>query len=59
MVEAHEVKDGGVEVVDRNRVLDGFVAELVGCAIGEAFLESRTDEERSIAFGVVVAAAFA
>ena len=35
VIEAEQVQDRGVEVVDRRDVLDGLVAELVGRAVAE------------------------
>ena len=36
VVDAQQVQDRGVQVVDVDRVLDGGVAELVGLAVGDA-----------------------
>ena len=38
MVQAHQVQDGGVQVVDVHAVFDGVEAELVGRAIDQCRL---------------------
>ncbi len=56
VVEAHEVEDGGVEVVDGDGVFFGFGAEVVGGAVGVSFFDSGSREEAGEGVGVVVAA---
>ena len=56
VVEAEEVEDGGVEVVDGDGVFFGFEAEVVGGAVGVAFFDAGAGEEAGEGVGVVVAA---
>src|SRR5262249_52448926 len=44
VVEAQEVQDGGVQVVDVNTLFDGAVAELVGGAVDVAPLDAAAGE---------------
>ena len=46
MVQAEEVQDGGVEVVDVHHVLDGLIAERVGGAEAESALDARRRRAR-------------
>ena len=57
VIEAQQVQDRGVEVVDRADVLDRLVAELVGRAVAEAALHARAGQPDGEALRVVVAAA--
>ena len=57
VVEAEQVQDGGVEIVDGGDVFDGLVAEVVGGAVGEWGFHTRAHEEAGEAAGVVVTAA--
>ena len=45
MVEAHQVEDGGLEVVDVDLVLGDVEAEVVGFAVGDAGLDAAAGEE--------------
>src|SRR6185437_16005904 len=56
VVEAEDVEDGGVDVVDVDLILDGVEAELVGRAEGEARLDAAAGHEHAEAVGVMVAA---
>ena len=56
VVEAEQVEDGRVEVVDVDHVFDGLVAELVGGTEAEPMLDARAGEPGGEALGVVVAA---
>lgn len=56
VVEAEEMEDGGVEVVDADGVLFGFGAEVVGGTVAVAFFNSGSGEEAGEGVGVVVAA---
>ncbi len=56
VIEAQEVEDGGVKVVHVDFVLDGFVAEFIGGAVGEAGFDAAAGEPGGEAEGVVVAA---
>jgi hypothetical protein len=58
VVEAEEVEDGGVEVMDVDGVLDDLGAEVVGLAVGDAALDAAAGEPGAEG-GVVVAAAVA
>ncbi len=55
VVHAEQVKDGGVQVVDVALVFDGFVAPVVGCAVGGAGLDAAAGEPDGEAEGIVVA----
>src|SRR5262245_48152898 len=55
VVEADEVEDGGVEVVDVDAVFDGLVAEFVGGAVDVAALDAAAGEPHGEAEAVVVA----
>ena len=55
VVEAEEGEDGGVEVVDVDGVFNGFVAVVVGGAVGEAWFGAAAGHPHGEAFGVVVA----
>ncbi len=57
VVEAEQVQDGGVEVVNRGDVFHRLVAELVGRAVAEAVLHAGSGEPRGEAGGVVIATA--
>src|SRR4051794_20308323 len=56
VVQAHQVEDRGVEVVDMHGVFGHAVAQLVGAAVAEPGPGAPADEEAGEA-GVVVAAA--
>src|SRR5262245_1934915 len=58
VIDAEQVEEGGVEVVDVGGVIavGGFVAEVVGGAEGEAGLDAAAAEPVGEAVGVVVAA---
>ena len=55
MVQAEDVEDGGVEVVDVDFVLLGEVAVVVGGAVGDAALHAAAGHPHGEAFGVVIA----
>ena len=55
VVEAEEVQHGGVPVVDVDFAGDGFVAVLVGFAVGEAAFDAAAGHPEGVAFVVVVA----
>lgn len=50
------MEDRGVEVVDRNDVLHGLIAEFVGGAVAEGGFDSGAHQHAGEAEGVVVAA---
>ena len=56
VVEAHEVKNGRIEVVNAGRIFFGFGAEVVTGAVAMAFFDACPSEEASKGIGVVVAA---
>lgn len=56
VVEAEEVEDGGVEVVDGDGVFFGFGAKVVRGAVAVAFFDAGSGEETGEGVGVVVAA---
>ena len=55
VIESQQVKQGGVEIVHVNLVLDCLVAELVGCAIGEAGLDATASQPGREPLGIVIA----
>ena len=56
VVEAHEVKNGRIEVVNAGGVFFGFGAEVVTGAVAMAFFDAGPGEEAGKGVGVVVAA---
>jgi len=56
VVEAHEVKNGRIEVVDAGGVFFGLGAEVVTGAVAMAFFDAGPGEEAGKGIGVVVAA---
>ena len=56
VVDAEAVEDGGVQVVDVDRVANDVVAEVVGLAVGPARLDAAAGHPDGEALGVVVAA---
>src|SRR5262249_25772526 len=56
VVEAEQVQDGSVQVVDVDRLFDGLVAELVGCAVDMAALDATAGQPNGEAPVVVIAA---
>ena len=59
MIQAEQAENGGVQVVDADLVLDGFVTELVGCSAVDAGLDAAAREPSGEGPRVVVAARFA
>ena len=55
VVEAHEVEDRGIHVVDVDAVLDGREPELVGGAVAKTFLHPAAGHPGGVAVVVVVA----
>ena len=58
VIEAEEVEDGGVEVVDAGGVLGGAEAEVVGGSVDGAAADAAAGEPDGEAVVVVVAAEF-
>ena len=58
VIEAEEVEDGGLEVVDVDFVLSDMEAEVIGLAVGSGF-DAAASHEGGEGLGVVVAASFA
>ena len=56
VVEAHQVQNRGVQIVDGLAVFDGAVAEVVGGADDGAAFDARARQPEREAVGVVVAA---
>ena len=49
VVQAHQVQDGGVEVVNVNRLLRGLDdAVLIRCAVGDAAFDTRTRAAKNL-----------
>src|SRR5688500_5637099 len=59
VVEAEEVEEGGVQVVDVDLVLGGVEAELVGLAEGEPRFDAAAGQPHAEAVGMMVAAVVA
>jgi len=55
VVQAEEVQDRGVQVVEVDLVFDGVVPVIVGGSVLEAFLDSGTGEPHGVTVGVVIA----
>ena len=55
VVHAHQVEDGGVEVVDAYLILLGFKTDVVGGAVDVAFFNSSPGHPDAEAVGAVVA----
>jgi len=55
VIDAHQVQDGGIEIVDVHRVLDDVVAELVGLAVDEPRLHAAAREPHAEVAAVVIA----
>src|SRR5439155_23854937 len=56
VIDTQRIEHGGMEIVHRNRVLDGSVAEVVGGAEGGSTLDAPAGEHKGEAFDVVIAA---
>ena len=56
VVDAQAVEDGGVHVVDVDRVFDDVVAEFVGLAVDDAGLDAAAGHPDGEAAGVMIAA---
>src|SRR5262245_47223148 len=56
VVDAHQVQDGGVQVVDVDPVLDGVHPQLVGRSVDRAALDAAAGQPHGEAAAVVVAA---
>src|SRR5688572_5625532 len=56
VVDTKKVEDRRVEVVDFDRLLGGFPADLVGVSVGEAVLQPGSGQPGGKGLGVVVAA---
>ena len=59
VIEAEQVQDRGVQVVNVDLVLGRVVAVVVGAAVAQAALHAAAGQPHRKAFGVVVAAVFA
>ena len=55
VIEAHQVEDGGVEIIDGGLVQRGFETELVALAVTKALLHTGSGEEAGEGAGVVIA----
>src|SRR5262249_10855006 len=56
VVDAQQMEDGRVQVVNVNAILDGVHAELVGRPVGQAALDPSAGQEHREAGGVMIAA---
>ena len=59
MVDAHEVKDGSVEVVEVDGFFFGVVAVVVGRAVNGAWFDTAASHEHGEAVWIVVTSVFA
>ena len=55
VIKPQQMKQSGVEIVHVDLVLDRLVAELVGCAIGEAGLDATASQPGREPLGIVIA----
>ena len=58
VIDAHEVEDGGVEVVEVDGFVFGVVAVVVGRAVNGAWFDTAASHEHGEAVWIVVAAVF-
>ena len=58
VMEAHEMKDRCVQIVDADAVLNGAEAELIGCAVMNAAFHTTTCHPESESMGIVIATGF-
>ena len=56
VVEAETVEDGGLEVVDVDRVFSDVESEVVGGTVGSAWADPAAGHPHGVGLGVVVAA---
>src|SRR5205814_5596607 len=56
VVDAHEMEDGGVQVMDVDLVLDGVPAELVGGAVNDAALDAAARQPHRETEGMMLPA---
>ena len=56
VVEAHQVQQRGVEIVDVDSVLDGSIAEVIRAAVGQAPFDAAAREPDGEAVMIVIAA---
>ena len=56
VIDAHEMQDGGMEVVDGDGVLHGVVSVVVSGTVGEGRFDAAAGEPHREAVGIVVAA---
>src|SRR5437868_5006736 len=56
VVDAEAVEDGGIHVVDMNRVFDDVVAEVVGLAVDDAPLDAAAGHPHGIAAWMMIPA---
>ena len=54
MVQAHEVQECGIEVINRRFVHSGLESEFITLAVTETRLYSRTCQETGKGFGIVI-----
>src|SRR5216684_286514 len=55
VIESQQVQDGGVHIVNMHAILDGVVAEFIGCAIYKPGLHASARHPHSVAVRIVVA----
>src|SRR5262249_17369446 len=56
VIKSEAMKDGGVEVVDVDRVLDDVIAEIVGLAVTDAGFDASTSHPHRVIASVMIAA---
>src|SRR5690348_11501143 len=55
-IESHALEDRGLEIVDVHLVLDDVVAQVVGCSVGDARLDSPAGHPDAEGMGMMIAA---
>jgi hypothetical protein len=54
MIKTEQMKDCRVQIVDVDRILDDFVAEIIGDAVSDTAPHATTRQQHSESMGVVV-----
>src|SRR6266851_608731 len=56
VIESQQVQDGGVHIVNMHAILDGVVAEFIGCAIYKPGLHASARHPHRVAVRIVIPA---
>src|SRR5712692_640372 len=54
VIESQQVQDGCVHIVNMHAILDGVVAEFIGCAVDEPRLNPAASHPHRVAIGIVI-----